>query len=67
MPDDCLIVEQGTSEFTVASCEECNTHLFSMWGFPDSGILIAKCVVCGSKVEFIITNITKCLEEVVDA
>jgi len=67
MLDDCLTVEQGMSKFTVAYCEKCSNHLFSMWGFPDSGILIAKCVVCDTKVEFLITNIMKCLEEVTDA
>lgn len=63
MPDDCLTVEQGMSKLTVARCEKCDTHLFSMWGFPDSGILIAKCVVCDTKVEFLTVNIMKCLEE----
>lgn len=63
MTNDCLTVEQEMIKFTVARCEKCDAHLFSMWGFPDSGILIAKCVVCDTKVEFLITNIMKCLEE----
>ena len=67
MPNDCLIVEQGTSKFTVACCEKCDTHLFSLWGFCDSGILIAKCVVCGVRVDFLTTNITEHREEILDA
>lgn len=59
------IVEHGN--YTIAECEGCGIHVFSIRGFPSDGILIARCCQCDMELQFLTVNITKYGRETIDA
>ena len=61
------VPEPFTNGYSIAWCEGCGNHIFSLRGFHDVGILIARCCVCDREVQFITNNIMKYCQGDVDA